>query len=57
MCLGEKRLVTVPPRMGWTNNNAHHDTIRFILLSYGREYLAKDHEFLAENGIYVKIGK
>ena len=28
MCLGEKRLVTVPPRMGWSKNNAHHDTIR-----------------------------
>jgi len=31
MCLGEKRLVTVPPRMGWTKNNAHHDTIRVLL--------------------------
>ena len=31
MCLGEKRMVTVPPRMGWTKNNAHHDTIRFNL--------------------------
>ena len=28
MCLGGKRMVTVPPRMGWSNNNAHHDTIR-----------------------------
>merc|ERR1712083_671158 len=31
MCLGEKRLVTVPPRMGWSKNNAHHDTIRVLL--------------------------
>ena len=30
MCLGEKRLVTVPPRMGWSKNNAHHDTIRSV---------------------------
>ena len=25
-------MVTVPPRMGWTKNNAHHDTIRFSQL-------------------------
>lgn len=31
MCLGGKRMVTVPPRMGWSNNNAHHDTIRVLM--------------------------
>ena len=38
MCLGEKRLVTVPPRMGWSKNNAHHDTIR----SFADANLAED---------------
>ena len=46
MCLGEKRMVTVPPRMGWTGNNAHHDTIRFSFYS-----LFEDHECLAGDGI------
>ena len=44
-------MVTVPPRMGWSKNNAHHDTIRFSLLYTGMEDLAKDHEGLAENCI------
>jgi len=35
MCLGGKRMVSVPPRMGWTNNNAHHDTIRVLMFLVG----------------------
>ena len=45
MCLGEKRLVTVPPRMGWSKNNAHHDTIRSFAvfrLEGGDANLAED---------------
>ena len=48
-------MVTVPPRMGWSKNNAHHDTIRFSLSCAIREHLAKDHEGLAENYICKDI--
>ena len=31
MCLGERRMVTVPPRLGWGGSSRHSDTIRVEL--------------------------
>lgn len=31
MCLGERRMVTVPPRLGWGGSSSHSDTIRVEL--------------------------
>ena len=32
ICVGERRLVRVPPRLGWSGSAAHHDTITVELV-------------------------
>merc|ERR1711978_4303 len=31
MCLGERRMVSVPPRLGWAGRSSHSDTIKVEL--------------------------